>query len=128
MIEVSEVEAHLALAGYGDLDQPAPECEAVEGVAEHDAADQVEDDIRALPAGRRADFGRQTLRAENQLFSDAIDRRVRMRRVPVGTNHAGFEAPGNLRGSAADAASGADQQNRLAGFKTCNFEAAPAAM
>src|SRR5580704_3930894 len=50
VVESWEVEAHLPLSGRGDLDQPAAEGQAVDGVAEHDAADQVEDDIGALAA------------------------------------------------------------------------------
>lgn len=74
---------------------------------------------------RRTDFGRQILRADDQLFGDTMDRRVPMRHVPVGTDHARAEAPGNLRRGAADAAPGADQQNRLTGLEACRFEAAP---
>src|SRR5271169_719208 len=56
VIGISEVETHLALASRGDLDQPAAEGQAVDCVAEHDAADEIEDDIRPLAAGRRTDL------------------------------------------------------------------------
>src|ERR1700748_2721317 len=43
VIEIGDMEAHLALASRGDLDQPAPQRQAVDGIAKHDAADEIED-------------------------------------------------------------------------------------
>src|SRR6202021_2664340 len=63
--------------------------------------------------------------AEDLLLGDAMDRRVRMRCSPVGTNHAGPETPGDLRCGTADTATGANQQNRLTGLEIYRFEAAP---
>jgi hypothetical protein len=97
------------LAGCGDFDQSAPESQAVDCIAEHDAADEVKDDIGALAVGSRAHLDRQIPRLENKFFGDAVDGRVRMWRVPVGTYHVRAEAPGNLRRGPADAACGADQ-------------------
>ena len=55
----------------------------------------------------------------------ASDRRVRRGRAPFGADDARAEASGDLRGGAADAASGADQQHRLPRLQTRRFEAAP---
>src|ERR1700678_4024658 len=41
VIKIGDVEAHLTLAGRGDLHQSTAEGQAIDGVAEHDAADQV---------------------------------------------------------------------------------------
>src|SRR6202035_166183 len=125
MIEIGKVEARLALAGRGDLHQPAVKDQTVECVAKQAAADEIEDDIGSLAAGRRADFGRQILCAEDQLHGNAEDRRVRMRRAPVGADHAGAKPSGDLRGGTADASAGANQENRLTGPESCRFEAAP---
>ena len=67
-----------------------------EGVAEHDAADQIEDNVRAFATGRRTHLRGQVLRTDDLLLRDGIDRRIRERRVPVRTNHAGAKALGNL--------------------------------
>jgi Methyltransferase domain len=58
VIEIGEVDADLALAGCGDFHQPATQGETVDGVAEHDAADQVKDHIRTLATGRRTNLCR----------------------------------------------------------------------
>ena len=74
MIEIGEVEVHLAPASRGDLDQPTAERQAVDGVSEHDAADEIEYDIGPLAVGRRTHFGRQILSADDQFIGDAKDR------------------------------------------------------
>jgi len=71
------------------------------------SADQIEDDICAPATGRR-NLGRQVLHTDDQLLRDGMDRRVRVRRVPVGTDHAGAKASSNLGGGATDAAPGAE--------------------
>jgi hypothetical protein len=81
VIKIGQVKAHFTPAGGGDFNQPTAKSQAVDGVAEHDAADQVKDDIGTLAAGRRTYFGRQILRAENQLLGNAMNRRPRMRGV-----------------------------------------------
>ena len=43
----------------------------------------------------------------------------------VGADHAGAEAPSDLGGGAADAASGADQEHGFPGLQACRFDAAP---
>src|SRR5271166_6440878 len=67
VIEIDEVETDFALAGRGDFDQPAAQGEATEGAAEHDAADEIEDYVRAPSAGRRTNLGRQVVGADDQL-------------------------------------------------------------
>src|SRR5439155_23202507 len=76
VIEIGEVEAHFALAGSGNFNEPAADGEAVDGAPEHDAADQIEHDIRALAVGRRTRRGRQVLGAYDQLLRDGMNRRV----------------------------------------------------
>jgi hypothetical protein len=78
-------------------------------------------DIGTLAVGRRTDFGGQILSADDQFIGDTKDRRVRMRRMPVGTDHAGADTPSNLRRGATDTASRTNEQNRLTGTKACHF-------
>jgi pimeloyl-ACP methyl ester carboxylesterase len=59
VVEIREVKTHFALSGRGDFDQSAAQGEALERAAEHHAADQIEDNVRALVPGRRANFHRQ---------------------------------------------------------------------
>jgi hypothetical protein len=125
VIEIGEIEAHFALSGRGDLDQPTAEGEAFEGAPEHDAADQIQHDIGALAASRRANLARQVLRAGDQLLRNGVNRRVRVRRAPVGADNAGADASSDLGGGAADAASGADQKHGLAGLQGRRVDAAP---
>ena len=54
MIEIDEVEIHFALASRGDFDQPAAQGQTLQSAGEHDAADKIENDVRALSAGRAA--------------------------------------------------------------------------
>jgi hypothetical protein len=51
-----------------------------------------------------------------------------MRSAPVGTDHPGAKALGDLRRGTADAAPGANQQNRFTGLEAGCFEAAPGGM
>ena len=117
MIEIREVETHFALACRGDFDQPAAPGKTLERAAEHDAADQIEDDVRAFAPGRCANLYWQVLRADDQRLCYGSNWRVRKRRAPVGADHAGAEASSDLGGGAADAASGADQQQGSLGFR-----------
>jgi hypothetical protein len=50
LIEIGEVETHFTLPGRGDFDQPAAPRETVDGAAEHDAANNIEDDINLSPS------------------------------------------------------------------------------
>jgi hypothetical protein len=93
--------------------------------AEHDAANQIEDDVRAFSSGRRPNFRRQVLGADDRLLCYGANRRVRSRRAPVGTDHPGAKASRDLGGGAADAASGADQEHDLPGLQARRFDAAP---
>jgi hypothetical protein len=55
------VETHFALPGRGNLDQPAAQGEALERAAEHDAANQIEDDVRAFSSvAARTSAGRSS--------------------------------------------------------------------
>jgi hypothetical protein len=113
VIEINEVKTHFALAGRGDFDQPAAQGETFERAAEHDTANKIKDDIRAFSTGRRANFRRKVVRADDQLLRYGANRRVLNRRSPVRSDHAAAEASSDLGGGAADTASGADQQHGL---------------
>jgi hypothetical protein len=76
LIEIGEVETHFTLPGRGDFDQPAAPRETVDGAAEHDAANNIEDDIRALSTGRRANFRREVLSADDHLLRYGAERRA----------------------------------------------------
>jgi hypothetical protein len=69
------------LAGRSDFDQPTAQGETVEGTAERDTPDQVEDDIRALATGRCMNLCRQLLGTDDQLLRDGVDWRVGMPRA-----------------------------------------------
>src|ERR1700727_3440489 len=125
MVEISEVKSHFTPPGCGDLNQPAAQGETLEGAGEHDAADQIEDDVRAFSPGRRANFPRQVLGGNDQLLGYGVDRRVRMRRMPVSADDSGAKASSDLGGGGANAASGADQQQGLLRFQGRRFDAAP---
>jgi hypothetical protein len=88
MIKIPQVEAHFALPGRSNFDEPAAMGEAVEGAPEHDAADQIKDHIRAFVIGCRVNLGRQILRTDDQLLGDSMDRRVRVRRASVSADDA----------------------------------------
>jgi hypothetical protein len=96
VIEISEIERHLALAGRGDFDEAAAQSKAVGSRTKHDAAEQVEDDIRALAARRRTNLGRQVRRADDQPLRDPVNGRIRTRRAPVRADDPGAEASRNL--------------------------------
>ena len=76
VIEIDEVEAHFALAGRRDFDQPAAEGETVDGATKHDAADQIEHDICALAADGGANLARQVLCADDHRLRDGERRRI----------------------------------------------------
>jgi hypothetical protein len=53
-------------AARGNFNESAVQREAVDGAAEHDAADQIERDIRALTGGGRTNLSRQVLCPDTQ--------------------------------------------------------------
>jgi hypothetical protein len=71
VIEIDEIETHFALAGRGDFNQPAAQSETLEGAEKYDAADKIQDDLRALSTGRRANLCRHVLGADDQLSAMA---------------------------------------------------------
>jgi hypothetical protein len=124
-IEIEEIEAHFPLASCRNFDQVAADGEAVDGAAEHYAADQIKHEIRPPPTGRRTNLRRQVLGPDDELLRDSMDRRIGGRRTLVCADDTGAKACGDLSGRATDAAPGTDQHYGLTVFKTGRFNAAP---
>lgn len=66
MVEIGKVEADFALARSRNFDQPSTKDEAVDGIVERDAADEIEHDIGAPAVGGLARLGRQVLGSDDQ--------------------------------------------------------------